>query len=344
MPGKRYLIVRTDRLGDVLLTTPVASAIRAHDPAATIVWLVRRYAAPLLQGNPAADEVWTDDEGPAASLISRLRAGRFDVAVIAYPRWRTVWATWRAGIPLRIGPASKLYSALFTHRLWQHRSAGEKHEAEYNLELLEPLGIRGRFPTSFTLTPEERSQARKTLQGHRISFAKPLVVLHPGSGGSSERWPLSSFMTLGDRLQEAGLEVVVTGGPGELHQAVMVDQMKRIPVFIAAGSVSVRELAAIFSWADLVVSNSTGPLHLAVALDVPTVSIYSGIPTCHPRRWGPYSGQPGGSARHQVLVAPVEPLPRGDLGAIRVEAVWEACWKRLESPRVQAEPPGSTKT
>jgi len=67
----------------------------------------------------------------------------------------------------------------------------------------------------------------------------------------------------------------------------MIDQMRRIPVFVAAGSVSVRELAALFACANVVVSNSTGPLHMAVALDVPTVSIYSPLATCHPRRWGP---------------------------------------------------------
>jgi ADP-heptose:LPS heptosyltransferase len=80
-------------------------------------------------------------------------------------------------------------------------------------------------------------------------------------------------MELGDKLQMGGCDLVVTSGPGENYQYLMIDNMHRIPVFIAAGSVSIRELAAIFSWADLVVTNSTGPLHLAVALNVPTVSV-----------------------------------------------------------------------
>ncbi len=96
-----------------------------------------------------------------------------------------------------------------------------------------------------------------------------MVILHPGSGGSSARWPLAHFMELGDKLQMEGYDVIVTGGPGENYQNIMIDNMHRIPVFIAAGSVSLRQLAAIFSCADLVVSNSTGPLHLAVALECP---------------------------------------------------------------------------
>src|SRR5438445_13761675 len=110
-------------------------------------------------------------------------------------------------------------------------------------------------------------------------------------------------MQLGDRLQQAGCDVVVTGGPGEDYQTIMIDQMDRIPVFIAAGSVNLRELAALYACADLVITNSTGPLHLAVALGGPTVSIYSPIPTCHPQRWGPYPAYVEKDVKHEVFVA-----------------------------------------
>ncbi len=300
------LIVRTDRLGDVLLTTPVSTALRQAFPKAKITWLVRPYTAPLLEHNPDVDQILIDRGGSAGDLSEQIKKGKFDAAIVVYPRWRIAWALWRAGVPVRIGPASKLYSILFTKRVWQHRSEGKKHEADYNLELLEPLGIPfKRYPTRFVLTDEEKRIARKTLESHRITFSKPLVILHPGSGGSSARWPLTHFMALGDKLQMAGCDVVVTSGPGENYQYLMIDNMHRIPVFIAAGSVSVRELAAIFSCADLVVTNSTGPLHLAVALGVPTVSIYSPIPTCHPKRWGPYPAYVEGAKDHEVVVAPM---------------------------------------
>ncbi len=325
----RILIVRTDRIGDVLLTTPIATALRRRFPKAHITWLTRAYTAPLFQHNSDVDEVLID-EGSTADLTQRLRNGRFDTAIIAHPRWRVAWATWRAGIPLRIGPASKIYSALFTHRVWQHRSEGAKHEADYNLDLLEPLGIPfQRLPTRLVLSDEETAWARKTLESHRLTFQKPIIGIHPGSGGSSGRWPLSHFMELGDRLQEAGYEVVITGGPGEDYQYLMIDHMRRIPVFIAAGSVSVRELAALLGQFSLFVTNSTGPLHMAVALGVPTVSVFSPQTTCHPKRWGPYPDYPEGGRAHGVAVAPSTEMTQADMRAVTVEQVWELCRERL---------------
>ena len=331
-PRRRILIVRTDRLGDVLLTTPVSHRLRELFPEAKISWLVRPYTAPLLEHNPDVDQVLIDRGESVAELAARLQQEKFDVAITAYPRWRIACALWRAGIPLRIGPASKWYSVFFNRRVWQHRSEGVKHEADYNLELLAPLGISfQRTPTHFVLTAEEKIWARNFLESNRITFRKPVVCLHPGSGGSSERWPLTHFMELGDRLQEAGCDVVVTGGPGEDYQYLMIDNMRRIPVFVAAGSVSVRQLAAIFSCVNLVVSNSTGPLHLAVALDVPTVSVYSPIPTCHPRRWGPYPGYPENSLKHSVFMPALSEGISAEMSTVSVETVLESCRKKVES-------------
>lgn len=325
--NKRFLIVRTDRLGDVLLTTPVARALRQVYPEAEITWLVNSYAAPLLEHNEDTHGVLVDHGGPLNTLIERLKQGKFDAAVVAFPRFRVAWAVWRAGIPLRIGPASKWYSVFFNRRIWQHRSEGTKHEADYNLELLEPLGIYPqRTSTVLRLTAEEKNWAKQYLSGQRISFRKPLVCIHPGSGGSSERWPLKGFMELGDRLQEAGCDVIVTGGPGEDYQNIMIDQMRRIPVFVAAGSVSLRQFASILSCCNLMVTNSTGPLHIAVALDIPTVSVYSPIPTCHPRRWGPYPAYPQGQERHRVFM-PAD----GEMASVKIDDVFVACKEKLEA-------------
>src|SRR5882672_12512942 len=110
----KILIVRTDRVGDVLLTTPVSAALRAAFPQVKISWLVRPYTAPLLENNPDVDEILTD--------LNQIKKKMFDAAIVSYPRWKTAWVLWRAGIPLRIGPASKPYSVLFNKRIWQHRS------------------------------------------------------------------------------------------------------------------------------------------------------------------------------------------------------------------------------
>src|SRR5436305_2090871 len=96
---QRILIVRTDRVGDVMLTTPLSSALRKKFPSAHIAWLVRPYAEPLLRNNPDVNQILLDSGQPADVLTAMLAAERFDTAIVAYPRWRTVWALWRAGIP-----------------------------------------------------------------------------------------------------------------------------------------------------------------------------------------------------------------------------------------------------
>jgi len=327
------LIVRTDRLGDVLLTTPVSTALRRMFPRARISWLVRPYTAPLLEHNPDIDQILVDRGESPGRLADRIRNERFDAAIVAYPRWRIVRALWRARVPLRIGPANKFYAILLNKRVRQCRSKGAKHETDYNLELLAPLGASfKRYPTRYVATDKERKAARSVLEAKGISGAKPVVILHPGSGGSSARWPLGHFMELGDRLQTAGCDLVVTGGPGEDHEGSMRKTMRRTPAFVAAGSVSIRELAAILSWADLVVTNSTGPLHLAVALGVPTVSIYSSLPTRHPARWGPYPAYVEGDDLHHVFLAPLEgegAKASEDMGAVSVEEVLRICRAKL---------------
>ncbi|MFA4947302.1 MAG: lipopolysaccharide heptosyltransferase family protein, partial [Candidatus Krumholzibacteriia bacterium] len=175
------LIVRTDRLGDVLLTTPVSTALRRMFPRARISWLVRPYTAPLLENNPDIDQILVDGGESAGRLADRIRNKRFDAAIVAYPRWRIVWALWRARVPVRIGPANKLYAILLNKRVRQRRSKGAKHETDYNLELLAPLGVSfKRYPTRYVATDEERRSARRVLEAKGISGAKPVVILHPG--------------------------------------------------------------------------------------------------------------------------------------------------------------------
>jgi ADP-heptose:LPS heptosyltransferase len=340
------LIVRTDRLGDVLLTTPVSTALRAFAPRAKISWLVSPYTAPLLEHNPDIDHILLDRGEPAGRLADRIRAQRFDAAVVAFPRWRIVHALWRARVPVRVGPANKVYCILLNRRIGQHRSRGTKHEADCNLELLGPLGVPfERYPTRYVATGEERAAARRFLEGAGISGGRPLVVLHPGSGGSSARWPLGHFAALGRALMADGCDLVVTAGPGEEFRSGMAAVMRRAPVFVAGGSVSVRGMAAILSLADLVVTNSTGPLHLAVALGVPTVSVYSPLPARRPERWGPYPAFVEGDARHRVLVAPLRGSGEKaveDMGAVSVEEVLRHCRAQLAGTAPRGGTDGTT--
>lgn len=330
---RRILLVRSDRLGDVLLATPMATALRRHVPDAWIAWLTGPYAAPLLEHNPDVNEVIVDEGGPAGALARRLRAGRYDVAVLASLTPRHAWATWRAGVPRRVGPLKSAWAALLSQPMRQRRSRARLHEADQNLELLRPLGVPfRRLPTRLELTEAERAAGVQALEALGCGGARrPLVVLHPGGGGSAPQWPPELYLELGRRLVCAGAAVLVTAGPGECFEAGAASAGLR---FLPPGSVSVRELAGLLSPAALVVTNSTGPLHMAVALEVPTVSVYPGIGSAQAFRWGPYPAYPAGDPRHRVFVAPTGADGEADMGAVPVDAVWRECQERLGLVRV----------
>lgn len=326
MPLNKVLVIRTDRIGDVLLTTPVFRALKEAWPGVRVAALVRPATAPLLEQNPDVDEILLEKGQPLSVLTQHVRNGHFDIAVHAFCTFRTLWATWQAGIPVRIGPASRWYTMVLTQRVFQHRSRSLCHEGDYNLQLLEPLGIPfAQRKTRLILTEEERAWGWTCLEALRLSRDRPLIGIHPGSGNSSARWPLASYLKLADRFLAARHQVVVTFGSaeGDLEQ-IMLDQMHRMPIFLPPGSLTLRQLASILSRMDLVVTNSTGPLHMAVALGVPTVSVYSPLPACHPRRWGPYG------EGHATLVAPMTPEGAVQMHQLSVDQAWEACQRQLQ--------------
>ena len=140
-----YGIFRTDRIGDLILTLPMAEAIRQHDADARITFVVQEYTRSIAALNPFIDDIISiparDLSGGIAAFSRILRDQRFDAAFFAYPRPRLAFAARLAGIPLRAGIAYRWYSFLFTHRRREHRHPSRLHERDYNLRLLESAGI-----------------------------------------------------------------------------------------------------------------------------------------------------------------------------------------------------------
>ena len=134
---QNILVVRTDRIGDVILTLPTIEALKLNFPNAHIAMLLSSYTASLVEG--IADVLTYNREialKPFFEMLAELRRARFDVAVVAFPRFRIALLLWLAGIPLRIGTGYRWYSFLFNRKIFEHRKNVEKHEAEYNVSLL----------------------------------------------------------------------------------------------------------------------------------------------------------------------------------------------------------------
>jgi heptosyltransferase-3 len=221
-----------------------------------------------------------------------------------------------ARVRYRVGPLSKLYSFLFYNRgVRQHRSQVEMHEADYNLQLLRRLGIRLAtrvMPTRVTLADESQQAARAWLEERGWVEGEPLVVVHPGMGGSALNWPENHYVEFVRALLKDGRKVLLTAGPAESQLIERILQAlgpttvgavkEKLLTYLNKNGDPVTFLGALYAHASLVVAPSTGPLHLAVAVGRPVVTFYPPIRVQSALRWGPYLPD---ESRASVLVPEV---------------------------------------
>ena len=285
--NSRILVIRPDRIGDVVLSTPVLMSLRAAKPGWKIALLVRPMIAPLLEGHPAIDELIAldTDAKPSwkntAALAGVLRLKKFDAALHLYSDFWISLAVWRAGVPVRIGPASKLARVFYNTALTQRRSRGERHEADYNLDLLAPLGIPPLRESMLPVWPNAIGAAAALLDPARKN-----IGVFPGMGGSARNWKPERYARLIDLLGAGGINVILMGGAADAAMvAGVADACVTTPKRFAG--TDLKELAALIQKLDVFIAPSTGPLHIAGAVGTPAVGIYCPIRVCLPRRWGP---------------------------------------------------------
>lgn len=315
----RILAVRADRVGDVVLSTPAFEALKRHYPGAWLTVMVREAVAPLVRGLPFVDDVLIfDPEGRHRGLrgffdlIAEIRRGGFRIAVCLQSHWKVAAAIFGAGVRYRVGPLSKPHSFLFYNRgVRQRRSQVEMHEADYNLALLRRLGIRAQtrsIAPRVSVSAEAREFAARWLSEQAFGGDGPLVVVHPAMGGSALNWPDAQYADLIRLLTQDGARVLVSCGPGEgkvsdrIREMLDAKVLERVRFYGGAGTGPIDRLAGLLEGASLVVAPSTGPLHIATALDLPVLTFYPPIRVQSAIRWGPYVAD---DSRATVLVPEV---------------------------------------
>lgn len=295
MSGPRILIVRTDRMGDVVLSTPVIRSLRKALPDAYLGMMIRPEHRELIEGNPDLNAVLLYDKAGAEKGVlgtlrfaRQLRRQRFDTALILHSTNRVILTTWLAGIRRRVGYARRM-SWLLTHRIPYIKREGTRHELEYNLDLLPRIGVSLReWELVVPTTPAQEKKIEDFLAKAGLNGA-PLVVLHPGASCPSKRWPSGRFAEVGDLLvQRTGAKIAVIAGPDGIAQGRDVIRRMRSPAISALNTFTLGELVSLLRKAACLVSNDSGPVHLAGAAGTPVVSIFGrwggGL---SPTRWGP---------------------------------------------------------
>ncbi len=297
---KNILVVRNDRLGDLVLALPAATVLKRRFPEAKLTYLVSKNTASLIPLAHDIDEALIDTGKSFFELAGMLRAYRFDATVLLHPTLRLAAALWLTGIPVRIGTAYRGYSLLFNRRVKQHRKQNLKHELEYNLDLVcqglgfQPADGQRYLPPVLTVPDELKENLVK-------EYGRDFILIHPGCSGSSKPWPLASFAKLADRIQGAGGRVIISLGPQELD--LKTSLKKHLTAEVGwAENLPLKDMAALISLAKVLVTNNTGPLHVAVAVNTKVIGLY--CPTCEIKRWGPYG------VEHAVIRPPAGSCPK----------------------------------
>ena len=280
------LFVRTDGVGDLVLTLPAAAAFKQQFPGIRLSYLVSRYAAPILEHHPDVDEILYDP-GPGNPAERRSLLRNFEALVFFKPYSRWFWSAYRAGVRRRIGTGYRWYSLLLTDRVYEHRSRFDRHESTYNLNLLKPLGVsvESPKPPKLHLAPFEIDQADEILAG----LTSPRVMVHPGNI-YARNWKPERYFDLVIQLQQLGHSVILTGSEQERNAFMSRERetfLSDSNTLDLMGRLSLRQFMAVISRSDVVVSGSTGPMHLAAALETSTVSLFDPRRGSSPVRWGP---------------------------------------------------------
>lgn len=279
----RVLVRVTNWLGDAVMNTPALGAIRAAFPQAEIVVVANPMVAELFSTHPYCDRVIVFDKKGAhqgvAGMIRfahALRKERFDLAILLQKAVEAAVMAFLAGIPLRMGYRTDGRGLLLTHRLPFSADIRTRHHAEHYLHMLRYFGISGGDDRQLlTCTAEELSWADECLGD------SAWVAINPGAAyGSAKRWFPERFAEVGDRLAtEYGFRILLTGGPGEREIGQDIESSMTATPLNMVGKTSVRQMQALLCRCRLMVTNDSGPMHMAAALNVPIIAIFG--PTDH---------------------------------------------------------------
>jgi len=324
-PALNILIIRNDKIGDFMLAWPAFALLRKQYPEARITALVPRYTAALAELCPSIDDVLIDERKTGRlrdilALARSIRERRFDVSISLFSEARTAIALRLAGVPIRVGPATKLAQLFLNRKLKQRRSESARPEFAYNTDLVKYfIGLNGDTLTAAPHAPylsfdarEIADQAGAFRNANAIRQDEAVVIIHPGSGGSAINLSVEQYADLANQLSgQPGLFFVITSGPGE--DALADELYSRITTgrrYRYRSSQGIVEFCRFIAGCDAFISGSTGPLHIAGALNTKTVAFYPSRRSATSLRWQTLND----ADRRIAFTAPEDDMSRIDIG------------------------------
>jgi heptosyltransferase I len=301
----RILLIKPSSLGDIVHALPVVSAIKAQWPGSHLTWVVKRQWADLVERAEGIDRVWPVDMTVGSWIREgrALRAQRFDLAIDLQGLFRSGVLTWLSGAPTRIGFANGREGSPWFYTRRVPVLSPDVHAVDRYLSVAAALGAslpdKPRF--GFKLLEEDMAAVREIAERRGFSVDRPWIAMNIGARWPTKRWPLESFAAVVDQLYEARRDpLVMIGGSEERADTKRLKVLTKSPFIDLCGEIPLKYLPALLSTSTAMITNDSGPMHIAAGLGVPVVAMFG--PTSAVRT-GPYG------TGHHVLSGQVSCSP-----------------------------------
>jgi ADP-heptose:LPS heptosyltransferase len=287
---KKFLIIRQDRIGDVVLSTPLPREIKRKYPESFVAVLVTEYTRDIYLNNSFVDEIiifppknkkmsWRE----YFDHIRYLKKKKFDYAFMLLPDERINYMLFLAGIRYRIGVGHKFYQFITnTKNVHRKKYIFLRHEADYCLDMLRKIGIEPVSSEPEIHLSDEEKRRIKEIRNDLSPDGKLIIGINSTSGNSAPNMPAEEYRLLADNLSaDNNYSVAIT----DYNPPELMDNLRNVN-YICKGKL-LRESIINIAALDVLISASTGPMHIASALKIPTVSLFCPLTACSPKLWGP---------------------------------------------------------
>ena len=306
---KKILIRGTNWIGDAVLTMPAVNAVRKRFPDAEISILVKPWVAGLFENSPDIDKIIIYDEKKYSRLcgkrrlVSDLKKHKFDMAILFQNAIEAAFLTYLAGIPIRYGYNTDGRGMLLTHKIAISDETLKKHQVWYYLDLLRPMGINIEKPElSLNIENKDKTAASNILKKNHIKKGGLIIGINPGASyGPAKRWFADRYAKLAEMLiKRFNAKIILFGSKDDKEAANEIVSLLSHKLINLAGRTSLGEATALIERCRLFITNDSGLMHIAAALNVPVIAIFG---STSPERTGPYG------KGHHIIYKNVECSP-----------------------------------
>jgi len=266
------------------MTTPAIRAIRKRFPNSHVSLLAKPWVVPVFENSEHIDRLLIyDDKGRHKGIFGKFRLARdlkkyhFDAAILLQNAFEAALITFLARIPLRVGYNTDVRQLLLTHAVSCTDEIKKKHQTDYYLNIIRGIGMKEvNRELYLELNQRDRLRAEKTLLEQHLSLDDKIVgINHGATYGPAKQWPLDRYAHLADKIQAfSGCQIIIFGGPDDRNLGKKISQkMQHRPIDLS-GKTSLGEAMALIKRCDLFITNDSGLMHVAAALDVPLIAVF----------------------------------------------------------------------